>query len=92
MQEGTVQMQLNWDADNGKDVPAIRDKAIDSDTDYTNIQRPAGYEEGIDNRITYLDRQTNHRAINFIGKQRGSMRVCIPDDEDKSREQLRPDY
>ena len=60
-------MQINWEAENGN-VPARRNKDFSADPGVTDLQRKAGYDQTIDNRITNVEHiLSNQGAINFMG-------------------------
>jgi hypothetical protein len=62
-----INLQINWDEENG-DVSAKRDEAFGADPETRDVQRKAGYDPAIDNRITNMERLLINRGhLDFVG-------------------------
>ena len=58
----TIQTQINWEAENGN-LPARRAEPIAADAGIADLQRKAGYDANIDNRITNIERILNSSGV-----------------------------
>lgn len=63
-----TQLRINWDENVGN-VPAKRNEGFASDVKTKEVQKKAGYDATIDNRLTAMERVlTNQGVINFVGE------------------------
>ena len=58
----SIQTQSNWEAENGN-IPARRNKDFSADPGVTDLQRKAGYDQTIDNRMTNIERILNSSGV-----------------------------